>query len=502
MPILLARSASHLLLVAALGMLAVGCASMRIESQDWLEARSQHFTIFSDLGREETRALSLDLEFFRAAMAHFTNAKRLDPPIPIEIYVFRRYRDFGRITGEDGFAGFFSGTPRRLVLVVDSTGTWSARKTLFHEYVHFLMRNARDVPIPRWYDEGFADFMSTLERRADSLVLGGIPRGRGLWLMRRGRLPVSAILEPAPFADYSEDEIGRFYAGAWLLVHFLVSQYQDPDDLSFGERMNRYLEAYQSGTPSGEAFEIAWGLPLDRLEEMIDEPIQSGFRKAILSLDSIRFEEDVVIRAMDQPEIAFRLGELALSSGRTEVARSLLEVARSADPEQARVLAALGRAAAAAGRSEEAAALLDRAVELEPDDVPILLDRARFWLARIDEMPDAAERAAARATARRDSRRAFEQQPDHPEVLWIYALSHLSSERATKEELHPWAAVLERARQILPADRGISYSLFEVYLVLGRREEAERIAQRLLLHAHGREQIEKIEAKLERAARE
>ena len=502
MHILPERAVRHLLLVAALGMLAVGCVSMRVESQDWLEARSQHFTFFSDLSPEETRALSLDLELFRAAMAHFTNARQLDPPIPIEIYVFRRHQDFVRITGRDRSTGFFRGTPRRLVLVVDSAKAWSPRKTLFHEYVHFLMRNARNVPIPRWYDEGFADFLSTAERREDALVVGGIPRGRGQWLMHRGRLPVSAILEPAPFAEYSDDEIGRFYAGAWLLVHFLVSQYQDPEGLPFGERMNRYLEAYQAGTPSGEAFEGAWGLSLDQLEEMIDEPIQSGFRKAVLSLDSIRFEEDVVVRAMDHREIAWRLGELALSSRRPAVARSLLEVARSTGPEEARVLAALGRAAAAEGRPEEAAALLDRAVELEPRNVPVLLDRARFQLARLDEAPGSPRRAEALAAARRDSRRAFDAQPDHPEVLWIHALSNLNSGPWMAEVLASWVGVLESAWQILPADRQISYSLFQVYLELDRREEAKRIAQRLLLQAHGREEIEGIETQLERAAGE
>jgi len=482
--------------------LAIGCASMRIEGQDWLEARSQHFTLFSDLAPEQARALSVDLETFRAAMARFTNAKRLDPPVPIEIYVFRRHQDFVRITGRDLSAGFFLGTPRRLLMVVDSVGSSSPRQTLFHEYVHLLMRNARSVPIPRWYDEGFADFLSTTERRADTLVVGGIPRGRGQWLLQRGRLSLSELLEPAPFSEYSEDEIGRFYAGAWLLVHFLVSQHEDPDGLGFGERMDRYLDAYEAGVPSAEAFEAAWDVPLDRLERMIDEPIRSGFRKAVLSIESIRSDGDVAIRPMERGEIAFRLGEVALSTRRVDVARPLLELARSADPDEARAMAALGRAAAAEGRSDEAQALLDRAIELAPRSVPALLDRARFWLARAHEATGSVRRADALAAARRDSQHAFEEQPDHPEVLWIYALSNLMSDQPTAEAFTPWIGILEDAWQILPADPQISYSLFEAYLELGRQKEAERIARRLLLQAHGREGIEEIEAQLERAARD
>ncbi|MHA7835883.1 MAG: tetratricopeptide repeat protein [bacterium] len=387
-------------------------------------------------------------------------------------------------------------------MVVDSAGSSSPRQTLFHEYVHLLMRKARNVPIPRWYDEGFADFLSTTERRANALVVGGIPRSRGQWLLHRGRLSLSELLEPAPFSEYSEDEIGRFYAGAWLLVHFLVSQHEDPDGLGFGERMDRYLEAYEAGVPSIEAFEGAWDVPLERLENMIDEPIRSGFRKAVLSLESIRFDDEVAIRPMDSGEIAFRLGELALSIRRVDVARPLLELARSADPDDAQVLAALGRSAAAEGRIEEAAALLDRAIELAPRNVPGLLDRARFWLARSDETPESVHRTEALAAARRDSRRAFDEQPDHPEVLWIYALSNLMSDQQTAEAFTPWVAILEGAWQVLPADRQTSYSLSEVYLELGRQTEAERIARRLLLQAHGREGIEEIEMQLERAARD
>src|SRR6056297_2925662 len=134
MSILPSRASHHVLLIAVLGTLVVSCASMRIESQDWLEARTPHFTLFSDLGPKQTRALSLDLESFRAAMARFTNATQLDPPIPIEIYVSRRRQDFARITGRELSAGFFLGTPRRLLMVVDSAGSSSPRQTPFHEY--------------------------------------------------------------------------------------------------------------------------------------------------------------------------------------------------------------------------------------------------------------------------------------------------------------------------------------------------------------------------------
>lgn len=76
------------------------------------------------------------------------------------------------------------------------------------------------------------------------------------------------------------------------------------------------------------------------------------------------------------------------------------------------------------------------------------------------------------------------------------------SDQLTAEAFTPWIGILEGAWQILPADRQISYSLFEVYLELDRQTEAERIARRLLLQAHGREGIEEIEMQLERAARD
>ena len=47
-----------------------------------------------------------------------------------------------------------------------------AQATLFHEYVHYLANRHSTVSYPRWYSEGLAELISSVEFRETSLVVG------------------------------------------------------------------------------------------------------------------------------------------------------------------------------------------------------------------------------------------------------------------------------------------------------------------------------------------
>ena len=70
-------------------------------------------------------------------------------------------------------AGFFSLGQRRNYAVINGKNRdLDAADVLFHEYVHYVLRNENALAYPAWYDEGLAEFLSTVRVREDRVEMG------------------------------------------------------------------------------------------------------------------------------------------------------------------------------------------------------------------------------------------------------------------------------------------------------------------------------------------
>ena len=146
----------------AILVLVSGCASIPLHERSWIEVKTQHFTLLSSIGEEETIKLGLELELFRSVVDRITNAQTLKSPVPTHIYVFDRKRSF-RPYSARGLLGYFRPGMRGNYVTIVKRGNIESRTILYHEYVHFILRNQGAVHYPRWYDEGFAEFILSFE---------------------------------------------------------------------------------------------------------------------------------------------------------------------------------------------------------------------------------------------------------------------------------------------------------------------------------------------------
>ena len=94
--------------------------------------------------------------------------------------------------------------------------------TVYHEYTHFMMRNASDW-IPLWLNEGLAEFYQNTDIQ-DKEVLLGEPNSDDILYLRQNRLlPVITLLkvdQTSPY--YHEEQKGSvFYAESWALTHYI-----------------------------------------------------------------------------------------------------------------------------------------------------------------------------------------------------------------------------------------------------------------------------------------
>ena len=79
------------------------------------------------------------------------------------------------------------------------------------------------TPVPAWLVEGFAEFMSTADIKADGSVgLGGGAAHRAGTLSRpsRATVPLTVLLSGERLR--TNEEIAALYARGWLLTHYLT----------------------------------------------------------------------------------------------------------------------------------------------------------------------------------------------------------------------------------------------------------------------------------------
>lgn len=159
-------------------MLMGGCASS-LHQDRWIEVSSPRFEIFSTMGIDDSVALARELERFHALIYRVTSADNVDSPIPTQIFAFEHASDLNRFTGSKQVAGrFVAGLRQNQILLTNTSRQLGASEIILHEYVHFVVRNGSKTVYPVWYDEGFAEFLSTAKVREEHMAIGIVPKVR------------------------------------------------------------------------------------------------------------------------------------------------------------------------------------------------------------------------------------------------------------------------------------------------------------------------------------
>ncbi len=92
--------------------LSAGCSTVPMNERRWIDVRTAHFEILSDIGEKETLALAERLETFRAIVQLITHVHIVDPAIPVRLYVFSNSEDYALF-----------GPPKRSLKTMPSVGS-------------------------------------------------------------------------------------------------------------------------------------------------------------------------------------------------------------------------------------------------------------------------------------------------------------------------------------------------------------------------------------------
>ncbi|MCR9277122.1 MAG: DUF1570 domain-containing protein [Pseudomonadaceae bacterium] len=470
-------------------------------SADWIETRSENFTLLSAVSEAKTLELNRHLEAFRAAISVITNIRNREHAIPLRVIVLKGSRMRRALGIDSSYAGLYLNSLRESTIVITNGERLSGISTALHEYLHFLIRNQSTVRYPMWYEEGLAEYLSGVKASRGKLSIGLESPDRRRVMEYGGSLAYESVLSHHRHNDNLDDvDAHHFYAQSWALTMYLHQQQFSGSPLS--SRLYQYLKAVGDGSTEREAFEAAFDMPLNAMKERINRFVRNGrYRYMTFDIQELLPQFAPASRALANTEVAYYLSALGNSFGQRDVAKTLADlalqhvtVATDPLPIAARAHASRSNWHLLAGDRQTAHEYITQALALAPDDPMVQFDAG--WQshhmahelvydlgqnldhnleagAQLDNASIADIEAHLKA-ARSHYVAAWKISKTIPVVFLNYALTFTFD--VPSQNLATAQSMLKEARHLMPSSGKIAVELADVSLQLGDCNLASRLA--------------------------
>ena len=311
-------------LVIAVGIASVAASALADDVADlellkWSEVSGPGFRLYTNAPeRVAERTVDRLVRFVGAAETMMPGA-RVDPATrSTTIIAFATSAQMAKFPFRDASA-YMTPTLRGNIVTLPLDRRRVATAFLYHEMAHVLARNDGGLAYPTWYNEGFAEFLSSAVIREDVASIGRLPPYRREVLQGGALTPIDQLLLARNTGDAGDPEV--FYATSWLLVHWLHSKQSD-----LGKRLGLYFHAVHAGEDRVGAFERVFDVPTESLGAAL-----AAHRDLLLAgpyVAEVTIEErELPLRRRKMParEVAVVLGEHALRQDKAPLALRLFE---------------------------------------------------------------------------------------------------------------------------------------------------------------------------------
>ena len=279
---------SSLLTVMLLGVLLVSSAHAA-EQSPWLEIHSTHFTVITDAGEKKGKEVALRFEQMRAVFAILLMKDRLNEPLPLTILAFKNDKDYyqtaplhqGQPINVPGF--FVSGEDQNfIVLNLFEEESWRA---VAHDFAHLLL-NYNYPPVEGWFDEGLAEYFSSIRVDNKQVEIGGDPELSNVFTQdllqnqREVRNPPKSLTEllggqvwltlpdlltmkhdTSTYVEATHHTL--FYAQSWMLMHYLLHEKKLPETGTYFDLVENQR------VPVEEAVQKAYGVTPAQFDQAV-----------------------------------------------------------------------------------------------------------------------------------------------------------------------------------------------------------------------------------------
>jgi tetratricopeptide (TPR) repeat protein len=284
----------------------VSTSTPAAEQTPWLEIHSTHFTVITDAGDKKGREVALRFEQMRAVFASLLAKDHLNQPLPLTILAFRNDKLYYQIAplrqGQPiDVPGFFlPGEDQNfIVLNLFEEESW---RSVAHDFAHLLL-NYNYPPAQGWFDEGLAEYFSSVRVDNKQVEIGGDPELRAsvsqdllqnqieshppksltellgvqVWLS----IPDLFTMKHDTFTYTEGTHHTLFYAESWMVMHYLLHQKKLPETGAYFDLV------LNQKVPAEEAIQKAYGVSPVQIEQAVKDYFHSQIALAS-ALDAAR----------------------------------------------------------------------------------------------------------------------------------------------------------------------------------------------------------------------
>jgi tetratricopeptide (TPR) repeat protein len=243
----------------------------------WVEVRSPNFSVVTDAGEKRGREVAMRFEQMRAVFGSLMTKVNVNLPVPLQIVAFRNTKELRQVAplfnGKPiQAAGLFQQGQDRSFIILDMSveNPW---QVVFHEYAHQLLNGNLKMQLDPWFQEGFAEYFSSIEVDGKEAHVGKVPNDEYVILRQSGMMKISdlfRIQQDSKTYNENGDHRNTFYAESGILVHFLYDNQLIP-------KVGTYFDLIQLQHLSQEdAIQKAFGMSSPQFDKALWNYVLSG----------------------------------------------------------------------------------------------------------------------------------------------------------------------------------------------------------------------------------
>ena len=248
-------------------------APARSDEPHWIRVNSSHFSVVTDAEESKGRDVVVRFEQMRLVFGQLLMRNRINMSEPVDIIALRSDDEYSKVVPVRqgpaiGLGFFIPGDERNyFVLNLSKEESWRA---ISREFA-FVFLNYNYPPTQPWFDEGFAEYFSSLRFENKQAQIGGDPNtftellNSTAWLT----IPELFAARPDPSSNQDNSRHSLFYAQSWIVMHYLLSQ-------SKLQETGTYFDLVQNQKlPVEEAIQKAYGMSSAQFAQAVKDHFHS-----------------------------------------------------------------------------------------------------------------------------------------------------------------------------------------------------------------------------------
>jgi Flp pilus assembly protein TadD len=455
--------------LACLALLLALCApSLFAAEQEWHEVRSPNFAVLTDAGQDKGRQVALRFEQMRHVFGALLLKDKVNIPVPLLIIAFRNGKELRQHLplwkGKPiAAAGLFVSSNDREFILLDLSNPRSY-EVVFHEYAHLLL-NGNFPRTQPWFDEGFAEYYSTIKVGKKDFEFGTVPEYVPYVLNQRGFIPIAELFSVSQeSATYNEsgDRRSAFYAQSLVVVHYIF------DKKKLAETIQYFKLALNEKIPVAEAIRRAFKMEPKQLDRELNGYYHSNA--------AMSYELPMPIGLDNTGTYSYAARKVAPLDAQTEIADlhlhlrdymdqgiGELENILQQDPNNGRAHRSLGYAYLYTQRPQKAAEHFKQAAQLEPND-----PRVHYYAAALINAGGVMGGDFSSGIMREHLLKAVDLDPSYADAWSLLGFVYQVDQR------YPQAIdALSRALKLSPRNDQYRLNLVRVYIEAKRFDDAQ-----------------------------